>query len=109
MSPISAALRKRLKAPEVQVLRIRPGDVLVCSIEDRITVEVAQRIKDQLRTAFNNPDLPIVIAANGIRFSVHRPVDAPQPAEVGSQGDAGGEVGNYTDVIPQGRQNGETE
>lgn len=55
---------------DLQALRLRPGDLLVCSVDREITEEEAVRIVKQLRRVLDSAGLtnePIVVPA-GVRL-----------------------------------------
>ena len=54
---------------EIEVLRLKPGDVIVAHVEKSITREMADSISHQLKERF--PDHEILIT-NGITLSVQR-------------------------------------
>lgn len=55
-------------------LIVRPGDVLIISMEKSITTDVAKRIKDKIRTVA--PDLKdVLIISGGSALGVYREVD----------------------------------
>lgn len=62
------------KAPPIQILRVRPGDVVVAHIEDRLSMAEVDRIGIQLKRAFSDRGIRVVVAER-LRFEVCRPED----------------------------------
>jgi hypothetical protein len=58
--------------PEVKVLRLQPGDILVAKVDDRVSQERAVSLRETLQTAFPGYE---VVVVSGFDLEVARALD----------------------------------
>lgn len=61
---------RRKQLPEVRVLRLQPGDIIVAKLHDEATLAHAEEIRGQLQEKF--PDYEVLMLA-GLDLEVARP------------------------------------
>jgi hypothetical protein len=71
-------------APEikqVQILRLRPGDIVILTAPGRISDETARRLKEQWETSFQPEGLKCAVMGDGVEVQkVLRPEPKQEPA-----------------------------